>query len=278
MWAKVTLSVLFLAFVTAALRFDPFRDRSLLGTRPSEGPHVKLMTWNIGYAGVEGDNRAHNADLRVVANAVLRTDPDAVALQELAGPDQLQFLLGLLRRRYIGAVCKFGAADRIEAVLVKDEGARFEDIKAGNKYSVASTFKIGNDQAGRHEVVLISAHSDAFNSARRRLFTGDVIDWAHARPEGDVVFIAGDFNFELNSEKRSDLFTDNAKNDSESYSHILKYFRDLGRDAGWTAINDRRIDYVFGPPEAVLLRRAEVIKDAGASGMDHCPLLVEVAL
>lgn len=278
MWAKVTVGVLFLACAVAALRFDPFRDRSLLGTRPSEGPHVKLMTWNIGYAGVEGDNRAHNSDLRAIASAIARSDPDAVALQELAGPDQLQMLLGLLHRRYAGAVCQFGAADRIEAVLVKDRAARFDDVKAGNKYSLASTFKIGNDQAGTHEVVLISAHADAFNSARRRLFTSDVIDWAHARPDGDVVFIAGDFNFELSAEKQSDLFTDNAKNDSESYSYILNYFRDLGRDAGWTAISDRRIDYIFGPPEAALLRRAEVIKDAGAPGMDHLPLLVEVAL
>jgi endonuclease/exonuclease/phosphatase family metal-dependent hydrolase len=278
MWAKVTLSVLFIACVLGALRFDPFRDRSLLGTRPSEGPHVRLMTWNIGYAGIQGDNRAHNSDLRVVANAILRSDPDAVALQELAGPDQLPLLLGFLRRRYTGAISQFGAADRIEAVLVKDRDARFEDIKAGDKYSLASTFNIGSDQATRHEIVLVSAHADAFNSARRRLYTGDVIEWAHARPQSEVVFIAGDFNFELNPEKRSDLFTDSAKNDSESYSYILRFFRDLGRDAGWTAINDRRIDYIFGPPEAVLLRRAEVIKDAGAAGMDHCPLIVEVAL
>jgi len=278
MWAKVILAILFVGCAIAALRFDPFRDRSLLGTRPSDGPHVKLMTWNIGSAGIEDDNRAHNADLRTVANAILRNDPDAVALQELAGPDQLQMLLALLRRRYTGAVCPFGATDRIEAVLVKASDARFDNIKAGNKYSVASTFKIGDDQTGKHEVVLISAHADAFNSARRRLFTSDVIDWAHARPDGDVVFIGGDFNFELNPEKQSDLFTDNAKNDSESYSYILNYFRDLARDAGWTAINDRRIDYIFGPPEAVLLRRAEVVKDAGAPGMDHLPLLVEVAL
>jgi endonuclease/exonuclease/phosphatase family metal-dependent hydrolase len=277
MWARVILGILFLGCVLGALRFDPFRDRSLLGTRPSEGPHVKLMTWNIGYAGVEGDNRAHNSDLRTVASAILRTDPDAVALQELAGPDQLQLLLGFLRRRYRGAISQLGAADRIEAVLVKDQSARFEDIRAGDKYSLASAFTIGSE-ATRHEIVFVSAHADAFNSARRRLFTGDVIDWAHARPENDVVFIAGDFNFELNAEKRSDLFTDNAKNDSESYTYILRYFRDLGRDAGWTAINDRRIDYIFGPPEAVLLRRAEVIKDAGAAGMDHCPLVVEVAL
>jgi hypothetical protein len=112
MWAKVTLAVLFFAFALGALRFDPFRDRSLLGTRPSEGPHVRLMTWNIGYAGIQGDNRAHNSDLRLVAAAILRSDPDAVALQELAGPDQLQLLLAYLRRRYTGGVCQFGAADR----------------------------------------------------------------------------------------------------------------------------------------------------------------------
>jgi len=236
------------------------------------------MTWNIGYAGVEGDNRAHSSDLTTVADAILRIDPDAVALQELADPDQLQLLLDLLRRRYRGAISQLGASDRIDAVLVKDRDARFEDIKAGDRYSLASTFKIGSDQATKHEIVLISAHADAFNSARRRVFTGDVVEWAQGRPESDVVFIAGDFNFELNAQKRSDLFTDNAKNDSESYSYILKYFRDLGREAGWTAINNRRIDYIFGPPEAALLRRAAVIKDAGAPGMDHCPLLVEVAL
>src|SRR5215471_8253284 len=145
MWAKVILAILFVGCAIAALRFDPFRDRSLLGTRPSDGPHVKLMTWNIGYAGIEDDNRAHNSDLRTVANSILRNDPDAVALQELAGPDQLQLLLNFLHRRYAGAVCQFGAADRIEAVLVKDRGAKFDDVKAGNKYSLASTFKVGND-------------------------------------------------------------------------------------------------------------------------------------
>jgi len=278
MCAKLIVAALFIGSVVAALRFDPFRDRSLLGTRPAEGPHVRLMTWNIGYAGIEGDNRAHDSDLKTVADAILRVDPDAVALQELASPDQLQLLLDLLRRRYSGAISQFGASDRIEAVLVKDRDARFEDIKAGDRYSLASTFKIGSEQATTHEIVMISAHADAFNSARRRVFTGDVVEWAEARPDSDIVFVAGDFNFELNAQKRSDLFTDNAKNDSESYSYILRYFRDLGREAGWTAINNRRIDYIFGPPEAALLRRASVIKDAGAPGMDHCPLVVEVAL
>ena len=124
----------------------------------------------------------------------------------------------------------------------------------------------------------MSAHADAFNAARRRSFTGEVVDWARERPANAIVFIAGDFNFEVNTRDRSNLFTDNLKHDSEAYSYVLKYFRDLGRDAGWTALNERRIDYIFGPPEVALLRRAEVLKGAAVGHMDHWPLLIEVAL
>jgi endonuclease/exonuclease/phosphatase family metal-dependent hydrolase len=75
---------------------------------------------------------------------------------------------------------------------------------------------------------------------------------------------------------KTNLFTDDAKHDSESYAYLLKYFRDLGRDAGETSINDRRIDYVFGPPKTVSLRRAEVLRGTAVGRMDHWPLLVEV--
>src|SRR5262249_50799450 len=111
-----------------------------------------------------------------------------------------------------------------------------------------------------------------------RAFTGDVVDWARTRPDNAIVFIAGDFNFELRARSESNLFTDNVKHDSESYSYLLKYFRDLGREAGPTSINDGRIDYIFGLPEVALLRRAEVLRGAAVGRMDHWPLLVEVAL
>jgi endonuclease/exonuclease/phosphatase family metal-dependent hydrolase len=43
-------------------------------------------------------------------------------------------------------------------------------------------------------------------------------------------------------------------------------------------LNERRIDYVFGPTDGALLRRAEVIRGAAVGRMDHWPLVVEVAL
>jgi hypothetical protein len=54
--------------------------------------------------------------------------------------------------------------------------------------------------------------------------------------------------------------------------------RDLGRVAGDTAINDRRIDYVFGPPALEHTGRVEVLRNAAVGRMDHWPSLVEVDL
>jgi len=274
MWAKIPLTILCLLMIAAAIQFDPLRQRSLLGAGSREGPRLRLITWNIGYAELEDDSRAHTQDLRAVADTILSNDPDAVALQELTGPEQLKILLGYLHGRYRGAVAPLGNSDRVEAVLVKDHDTRFEQIAADGKYAISAAFHWQSKSA---EVVMVSAHADAFSAARRRRFTGDVVDWARLR-DRSVVVIGGDFNFELNPKDESHFYSDNVKNDSEAYSYALKYFRDLGRDAGDTAVNDRRIDYLFGPAETLSVRRAEVLRSAGVGKMDHWPLLVEVVL
>lgn len=276
MWAKLLLMALALLMASVALRFKPSRERALLGTKQQDGPRLRLMTWNIGYGDLEDDSRAHTKDLKAVAEVILAKDPDSVALQELTGAAQLDILLGLLKGRYRGAVCPSDKTDRVEAVLVKDQSAQFSNVMVGDHCALSATFHpAGNSR----EITLVSAHADAFSAARRRTFTAEVVDWARGRPVNNLVFVAGDFNFELNAGNQSNFFTDNLKNDSEAYSYILKYFRDLGRAAGETALNERRIDYIFGPTaDDSPLRRAEVLKDAAVGRMDHWPLLVEVAL
>ena len=68
-------------------------------------------------------------------------------------------------------------------------------------------------------------------------YTEALIDWAQSRTQSSDVFIAGDFNFELKAANETNLYTDNLKHDSESYSHILRNFRDLGRS--WRYGNQR---------------------------------------
>jgi endonuclease/exonuclease/phosphatase family metal-dependent hydrolase len=274
---------LLIAFVMAPLSQNVGRNIDR-GNRNSvqSGKHLRLMTWNIGNADLESETRAHNDDLAAVARVILDNDADAVALQELTGQDQLKLLLRQLEKRYRGYVCRPGKGDRVEAVLVKDqpEGNRklnvqFNDVSAGDRFAAAASFRLQN---GAKEIVVVSAHADAFNASRRRTFTEQVVDWTRARSGNELVFIAGDFNFEVSVRNRTNLFTDDAKHDSESFAYLLKYFRDLGSDAGETSINNRRIDYILGPSRSISLTNAEVLRGAAVGRMDHWPLLVEVDL
>jgi len=275
MWVKIVLGVLFCLMIAGAVHFAQPRESAETSSSSTSAHSVRLLTWNIGYAELEDDTRAHDKDLPAVADVIMRQDPDAVALQEMTGKSQLNTLLGLLHGKYRGAVAQQGRGDRFEAVLVKDGAATFTPVPVGGRYALAASFRPRDDAP---EVLLLSAHADAFNAANRRTYTESLIDWAQARTQSSDVFIAGDFNFELKATNETNLYTDNLKHDSESYSHILRQFRDLGRGAGDTAINDRRIDYIFGPPKLRQLGRVEVLRDAAVGRMDHWPLLVEVGL
>lgn len=208
MWAKVLLAVLCLLMIRAAACFDPSRPRSLLAAGSRDGPRLRLITWNIGYAELEADSRAQTKDLQAIAGTILSNDPDAVALQELTGVEQLKILLSHLHGRYSGAVAPSGNSDRVEAVLVKGRQVRFEHFPADRHYAIAASFQLRPQSP---EILFVSAHADAFSAARRRTFTGEVVDWGRNRPPGSIVIIGGDFNFELNPMDKSHLYTDNTR-------------------------------------------------------------------
>ena len=274
MWVKVALALLFCLMVAGAVHFAQPSDSEETKISTETQRSLRLLTWNIGYAELEDDTRAHTKDMPAIAEVILKADPDAVALQELTGKQQLKVLLGLLHGRYRGDVAQAGQSDRYEAVLVKDTGAVFTPVGLGQRYALAASF---TPHAGEPQVVLLSAHADAFNAARRRRYTESLMDWAQLHlMHSTEVFVAGDFNFELKAANETNLYTDNVKHDSESYSHILRSFLDLGRAAGDTAINDRRIDYIFGPSWVKRANRAKVLRDAAVGRMDHWPLVVEV--
>ena len=126
MWVKLVLLVLLLLMIVGAVHFAAACSNPRTSTSSSHITNsFRLLTWNIGYAELEDDTRAHDKDLPAVADVILRHEPDAVALQELTGNAQLKVLLGLLKGKYRGAVAQQGRGDRFEAVLVKDSGAKF---------------------------------------------------------------------------------------------------------------------------------------------------------
>ena len=280
MWLKFVLGVLFALSLLAAFVLAPLPQGLPAKENNHEkqhGRHLRIMTWNLGNGDLEADSRAHTEDLPEAAKVISEKTPDAVALQELTGEDQLNQLLKLLRDDYRGFVCSSGGADRVDAVLIKNNvgspKTQFEDIKADDHFAAGARFRLSSTSP---QIVIVSAHADAFSAVRRRVFNERLVDWVRTQLDGNVVFVAGDFNLEVSTRNKSSLFTDDEKHDSESYASLLKFFRDLGRDAGATAANDRRIDYVFGDSEGVALIRAEVLRDAAIGRMDHWPLLVEV--
>ena len=298
MWLKFLLGAFFVLSLVGAFVVEPGREREPQGNgadgRAENGERLRLLSWNIGNGDLESETRAHAEDLPAVAKVILDNDADAVALQELTGEEQLKLLLTHLKNRYRGYVSSRGSSDRVEAVLVKNRAERnerskrgeqgdragsgedsvlFSDVPAGNRFAAAATFRWHKDLP---EVVLVSAHADAFSASRRRTFAADIVDWTRSHSKSELAFIAGDFNFEVSTRTKNNLFTDDANHDSESYAYLLKYFRDLGVDAGETSFNDRRIDYIFGSAATVSLRRAEVLRAAAVGRMDHWPLLIEV--
>ncbi|HZS45876.1 MAG TPA: endonuclease/exonuclease/phosphatase family protein [Blastocatellia bacterium] len=277
MIGKIALIVLLGLMILGTYYFDPGVDRSIVGQRSKPGVKLKVMTWNIGYADLEEDNRAHNKDIPNIAQVIVDNDPDVIGLQEITGEPQLQMLLRHLNGKYRGAVAPLGDDDRTVAVLVKNQSASFETIKTETgRTAIAAHFQLSDD---RPPVTFISVHADTYNSKKRRVFVGDIVDWARSKLNTDRVFIAGDFNLEIDPDKPEDLYTDNAKNDSESYNYLLKYFRDLGKDAGYTAVNNRRIDYIFGPSVDVAgVQESRVVSEAAMGKMDHRPLVVDLTL
>src|SRR5438128_8318767 len=186
MLLKLLLGACFVLMLAGTLVLEPSRQRSLLGAPSQDGPHLKLMSWNIGYGDLESDTRARSADLTAVAEIILNNDPDAVALQELTGEDQLELLLAHLKNRYRGSVSSFGSADRVAAVLVKDRRAHFDNVVAGDRFAAAASF---HPSKTTPEVILVSAHADAFSASRRRTFAAEVVDWTRGRAKGEIAFI-----------------------------------------------------------------------------------------
>src|SRR5262244_1054740 len=129
MWVKLILLLLFCLMIAGAVYFaEPSKSEEPNSTSRTPQGSLRLLTWNIGYAELEDDTRAHDKDLPAVAEVILVQDPDAVALQELTGKSQLNAPVGLLQGKYHGAVAQQGRGDRFEAVLVKDANATFTPV------------------------------------------------------------------------------------------------------------------------------------------------------
>jgi endonuclease/exonuclease/phosphatase family metal-dependent hydrolase len=275
MRSKLSLIGLFLVFSYGSWHFGRLRSQDGPNLRSDYSPQtscLSLISWNIGYFDYEADSRAQDHDLEHIASVIREANADVVALQEIATPEQVGILHELLHGRYPYRTLARGfRTDRFVVLLAS--------IPFQNETNIATS--VGRDAAAvaltllpeYREVTVVNCHADAFNSRRRRYFVTDVIDWHRSSGRSNVI-LAGDFNLDLTPVESSDLFTDDKKNDSESYSLILENFRDSGTSAGPTSSFDRRIDYVFLSSQELEVTEFRVLRGKLVGKMDHHPLLV----
>jgi endonuclease/exonuclease/phosphatase family metal-dependent hydrolase len=270
---KLFLVALFLVFGIGAWHFGGLRSVQE-SSRPKprvalNEPNFALLTWNIGYFDYESDSRAQNKDLEAIAAVIGETGAQVIALQEMAQPEQLRALSDLMPGRYrYQAFARGFRTDRYVAFLSE---IPFEEETQVATSVGRDALAVTVDVPSFGAVTLVNCHADAFDSRRRRLFVSDVIDWRRGSDK-KVVVLVGDFNFDLVPVESSDLFTDDKKNDSESYSLILQDFLDLGRNSGPTSAFDRRIDYVFLSESDLEAAEFEVLYGKVVGKMDHHPV------
>lgn len=260
--------------ILGALRFEP--DRTLDGFNlkkyTTQSRRLRVLTWNIGTPDLQGSLSGRELAQHLVG-IIERHQPDVVALQEVRSSRLIDFLERRLTG-YSGQIADGEDRDRHVALLVRDTAVTFQTMESqAGHWALAATLP---SKAQDAPVVILNIHADAYSSRLRRLYTEQIVDWARAR-KSSATLVVGDFNFELDPKTRSDFFTDDRYNDSESYSYLIQFFEDLGRRAGTTAIFDRRIDYVFASPAEIAVIEARVVTGERIGEMDHNPLIVEVA-
>jgi len=240
------------------------------------GWRIKVLTWNIGYAYGKGDSRAKDRDLDVVADLIRKELPHVVALQELAGRRQLDALLRDLEGEYQGFLDEGEDSDRHTAILVRAPKMQFRAIRTTTgRGASAAIFRVARSPL---RVCAISAHAQAWDAAGRERYTDEIVDWAREK-NFDVVFLAGDFNFDVSSARGGGgLFSADSVRDGEAYAYVTRFFRDLGRDGGSTAAFSRRIDYIFGRGADLRVKRAEVLRGRRTGQMDHDPLVIDTVI
>jgi len=240
------------------------------------GWRVKVLTWNLGYAYGNEESRARDEDLPAVARVIEVERPDVVALQELSGRRQLRALVARLGGEYRGFVDGGGDADRFAGILVRAPKMEFRSIRTSTgRNASAAIFRVARSPMA---ICAISAHAQAWDPAARLRYTEEILEWVQARKH-DVVFLAGDFNFDVSAKRAGGLvFTDDPAADAKAYTAITRSFRDLGREGGSTAAFGRRIDYVFALGSNLRVKRVDVLRGRRAGRMDHDPLVVDAVI
>ncbi len=236
---------------------------------------VRVVTWNVGGAERGGKWRSmDDHSLETVKAVLLELNPDLVLLQEIGDRDQLEVLIDALGETWVLSSRLRSSGRRLAILARGGELDRF--LLGGAAQSALAVHWTSQDR----KISVLNLHADAFSASTRNEELGQSVDGLLRvlNGEGAIGLLGGDFNLDLDLDKRGDLFSDDQQLDVESYNYATSQFEDLGLGRGNTAAPDRRIDYLLLHAGQYTLGAGGPLKGRRSGQMDHDPLVVDLHL
>ena len=237
---------------------------------PRGAGNLRVVTWNVGGAKRGGGETLNDQWLEHVAGVLVQLDADLVLLQELASADQA--------RRLVGQI-----GDRFQLAVRDQSGRRLAVLAQRGPVEVlsprrapAQVMVVHYEQIGQPPVIVANVHAEAYSARRRNRTLGRAAGMLRRFARTNAMILAGDFNLDVDLDKRRDLFTNNEHPDVEAYNVVAMELTDATVGTGSTAEPDRRLDYIFVSPDHFDVVRSGPWKGRRVGNMDHDPVVADL--
>ena len=237
---------------------------------PRDASTLRVVSWNVGGRGDSAGQPLSGAWIPHVAETLRQLDPDLVFLQEIQGRLQFLSLRKHLGEGWHGSVTPGG--DRRVAVLFRKGRLRQWHLTMGGD---RSAIVVEWEADGFPPLAAVGLHANAFSAKRRNREIGRAVEYLQTHTGPKAKLLAGDFNLDLDLDKRRDLFSNDDYLDVETYNFVTAKFFDVGVGTGSTAEPDRRLDYIF-TNEEMAVDNAGPWKGQRIDAMDHDPVVADL--
>jgi endonuclease/exonuclease/phosphatase family metal-dependent hydrolase len=236
----------------------------------AQNPKIKVLTYNIHH----GENTNEQLDLKGIANVILATNPDLVALQEVdsvtsrvKGSDQLKELAAITGMyTYFVKAMDFDGGGYGTGILsrfpIKNNITIPLPGNAGGEPRAAGIVTV--QLPGDSLIHFVTTHFDAGRKGTARIAQANTLAKYFETAQTPVI-LCGDLN---------------AAPTTKEIKTLKKVFEDATHEAGPTFPSDTprvKLDYIFLAPKGKwVATTASVIEETVAS--DHRPVICEVEL
>ena len=231
---------------------------------------MRIVTWNVGGTSGNGGRSLDDQFLPHISSVLNKLDADLILLQEVASAHQALRLSRVLDGQWEVIVSTGGS--RLLAIL--GQGGKLQN--RARLTQGLRTLAVSYQSSGMPPVLLMNIHADPYSAQRRNVLIGRATDVLMSRFPDHLKILAGDFNLDIDIDKRRDLFSDDEYLDVETYNYIAQHLSDVTLNTGSTAEPDRRLDYIFADVKRLKVVHAGPWKGKRVADMDHDPVVADL--